>query len=147
MFSCCHCSCAIFLITSYFVHRGHANFDLNRYSNFTEYGFQLRKRFEWLKSVIRYPPPDNKFQQKFDYSPLKGLLQNVVFSLEKGLNGQNHSSPDSNHQIKEFPFQQNFSFPFTEAITSLFKAIRKTLQDMEQEQNGIILLFKLKLGK
>ena len=30
-------------------------------------------------------------------------LQNVFFSFEKGSNGQNHSSSDSNHPIKKSP--------------------------------------------
>ena len=37
-------------------------------------------------------------------------LQNVVFRFEKGLNGQNHSSLGSQHQIEKSP-QQNFPFP------------------------------------
>ena len=37
-------------------------------------------------------------------------LQNVVFGFEKGLNGQNHSSLGSHHQIEKSP-QQNFPFP------------------------------------
>ena len=36
--------------------------------------------------------------------------QNVVFSFEKGSNGQNHSSSVYYHLIKNIP-QQNFSFP------------------------------------
>ena len=28
-------------------------------------------------------------------------LQNIVFSFDKGLNGRNHSSWDSDHQIKK----------------------------------------------
>ena len=38
-FSCSHCSCTIFI----FLHTGHANFDFNRPSIFTERCFQLRK--------------------------------------------------------------------------------------------------------
>ena len=37
-------------------------------------------------------------------------LKNVVFGFEKGLNGQNHSSLSSHHQIEKSP-QQNFPFP------------------------------------
>ena len=32
-------------------------------------------------------------------------LQNIVFSFEKGLNGQNHSSSGSHHPVKKFPPQ------------------------------------------
>ena len=37
-------------------------------------------------------------------------LQNVVFSFEKVLNGQNHSSLGSHHPIEK-SLQQNFPFP------------------------------------
>ena len=37
-------------------------------------------------------------------------LQNFIFSLEKGSNGLNHSSPGSHLRLKKYP-QQNFSLP------------------------------------
>ena len=37
-------------------------------------------------------------------------LQNVVFSFEKGLSGQNHSLSDSHHLIEKSPLA-NFSSP------------------------------------
>ena len=37
-------------------------------------------------------------------------LQNVVFSFEKGLSGQNHSLSDSYHPIEKSP-KENFPFP------------------------------------
>ena len=36
--------------------------------------------------------------------------QKAVFSFEKGLNHENHSSPGSHHPVKNLP-QQNFQFP------------------------------------
>ena len=38
MFSCTHCSCTIFILISLFGHKGHANFDFNWCSVFTQKG-------------------------------------------------------------------------------------------------------------
>ena len=42
----------------------------------------------------------------FDFN-LCSVLQNVVFNIEKSLDGQSHFSSDSNHQIKNpIPFSK-----------------------------------------
>ena len=38
-------------------------------------------------------------------------LQNVVFGIEKGSNGQNHFLSDSHHLIKKSTTHENFQFP------------------------------------
>ena len=40
-------------------------------------------------------------------------LQKVVFSFEKGSNGQNHSSSGTHHTIKKIPPPAKFSIPST----------------------------------
>ena len=46
--------------------------------------------------------------------------QEAVFSFEKGLNGQDHSS-DSHYVVKKFHLQQNFWFPPPLTVISLLK--------------------------
>ena len=48
-------------------------------------------------------------------------LQNVVFSVENSLNGQNYSA-DSHHPFKN-PIQQNFQFPHWEEFPLPLSAI------------------------
>ena len=61
IFSCSHCSCTIFILSSYF----------------------LCTQVILILVNVQY-------------------LQNVVFSFEKGLSGQNHSLLDSHHLIGKF---------------------------------------------
>ena len=65
--------------------------------------------------------------------------------LKKGSIGQNHCSPNSNYQIKNSFSSKNSHSLLLRGFLPLFKAIWKTLQDMEREENGMILLFKVKL--
>ena len=74
-FSCGHCSCTTFILTSY--------------SLYTQVMLIL------ILINVQY-------------------LQDVVFDFEKGLNGQNHSWPDSHHPIKKSPTKIPHSLPFGE---------------------------------
>ena len=50
-------------------------------------------------------------------------LQNVVFSFEKGLSGQNHSSSDSHHQLEKF---SHANFPSPTPLRYLEKPRQRT---------------------
>ena len=76
IFSCSHCSFILFVLT------GHANFDFNQCSIFTECCFQFWKRLEWSKSLLfRFPPPDKKFpQQNFPFPHPLRLFGKLCYS-------------------------------------------------------------------
>ena len=50
------------------------------------------------------------------------MYTNVIFSFEKCLNGQNHSSSDSNHPIKDLP-KEGFLAPLN-AIWKIMALLR-----------------------
>ena len=50
-------------------------------------------------------------------------LQDVVFSFEKGSNGQSHFPPDSHHPIKKSP-QQNYPSLYLLALFGKFCIIK-----------------------
>ena len=49
-------------------------------------------------------------------------LQNVVFSFEKGLSGQNHSLSDSHHLIEKF---SQVNFPSAQPLNAISKTLGK----------------------
>ena len=65
-------------------------------------------------------------------------LQNVVFSFEKGLSGQNHSLSDSHHLIEKSPL---VNFPSPTPLTLLGKPWRK-----DQVCEGFFGLFQVKFN-
>ena len=72
IFSCNHCSCTIFTLTSYSLYtQVHANLYFNQCSIFTKC-FQLQNRFEWSKYLlVRLPSLNYKISpSKISYFPL-----------------------------------------------------------------------------
>ena len=59
--------------------------------------------FYYLTPDLKFPPPSKKIilPAKFHFNTHWGNFYNTLFfSFKKDLNGQNHSSSDSNHHIK-----------------------------------------------
>ena len=54
-------------------------------------------------------------------------LQAFIFSLEKGSNGLNHSSPGLHLRLKKYP-QQNFSLPLLGGFPLSINTVWKTLR-------------------
>ena len=66
------------------VYTGQANFDFNQRSIFTECCVQLRKRFEWSKSLhVRLPPPYRKIPPGQISQPHPLPLNAIWKTLEK----------------------------------------------------------------
>ena len=115
IFWCSHCSCTIFVLTSYSLYtQVMIIIDFKWCSVFTECCFYLWKRFEWSISLLfRFPTPDKKnLPYKTSHLlPINFIWKTLECQFKQDLDNYIHWMATCLYQIIEISFLVSLALP------------------------------------